>query len=440
MADDLYKLTASRALGLIRSGEISSEALVRSCLSRIEDLEPNVGAWEYLDPGLAIDRSRARDALAAQSGTAAPLHGIPVAIKDICDTADMPTCYGSRAHLRHQPSIDAACVAHTRAAGGVVLGKTVTTEFAGRYAGKTANPHDIRRTPGGSSSGSAAAVAAEMVPLAIGTQTGGSVIRPAAYCGVFGYKPTFGHISFEGIHHGAETFDTVGCMARSIEDIKLFRSVLLGFPGTAAPPATPSASPTPIAASPLRIGYCRTPKWTEADPAVRDLLDGAAARLSSSGAIVEELVLPGEFEALYDLTADLFAVEYSRSIAAECLQRPENISAAAMAMVKAAAAISPEAYIEGLAAIDRLRLAINAVLAPYDVILTPSTGSEAPLGHQSTGPVMFTIIWQALSLPSLTMPVFKGPAGMPVGIQLVGARHKDAQMLGHAERIWQQLA
>lgn len=431
MAGELHRLTATEAFALMQKGAISSEDLVRSCLSRIEEREPNVGAWEYLDPGLAIRQARVRDGLAAQAGVRDPLHGIPIGIKDICDTADMPTCYGSRARLQNQPAVDATCVAHLRAAGGVVLGKTVTTEFAGRYPGKTSNPHDVRRTPGGSSSGSAAAVADGMIPLAIGTQTGGSVIRPAAYCGVFGYKPSFGHVSFEGVHHGAETFDTVGCFARSIDDIKLCRASLMGF----VKPEASSQAPD----RPLRIGYCRTPKWMEADAGVRDLLDGAAARLSSAGASVVELVLPDEFEVLYELTANLFAVEYCRSVTPERLQQPDNLSSAVMAMVHTAEGITPEAYIDGLERLDALRSDINAVLAPYDAILTPSTGSEAPLGHESTGPVTFTIVWQALSLPSLTMPAFKGPADMPVGVQLVGKRHKDRDLLGYADWVWQQL-
>lgn len=428
MVNELHRLTATEALALMRKGEISSEALTRACLARIEEREPNVGAWEYLDPGLAIRQARACDALAPESGNL--LHGIPVGIKDIFDTGDMPTCYGSRARLQHQPAIDATSVAHLRASGGVILGKTVTTEFAGRYAGKTSNPHDTQRTPGGSSSGSAAAVADFMVPLAIGTQTGGSVIRPAAYCGVFGYKPSFGHISFEGVHHGAETFDTVGCMARSIDDIKLCRSSLMGFIKTEKQP--------PKLNRPLRIGYCRTSKWMEADAAVRELMDGAAARLSSAGAIVSELVLPDMFDVLYELTGNLFAVEYCRAVTPERMQKPENLSSAVMAMIRTAEGISPEMYIEGLEQVDELRHAINAVLAPYDVILTPSTGSEAPLGHESTGPVTFTIVWQALSLPSLTMPAFKGPASMPVGVQLVGRRHKDRDLLECAEWVWQQ--
>jgi Asp-tRNA(Asn)/Glu-tRNA(Gln) amidotransferase A subunit family amidase len=431
MIDDLYRLTATEARALLRKGSITSEALVRSCLSRIEAREPDVAAWEYLNPALAIQQAQARDRLPVDARGATPLHGIPVGIKDICDTADMPTCYGSRAHLGHQPAIDAVCVAHTRAAGGVIMGKTVSTEFAGRYPGKTSNPHDPRRTPGGSSSGSAAAVADFMVPLAIGSQTGGSVLRPASFCGVFGYKPTFGHLSFEGIHHGAESFDTLGCMARSLDDIRLYRNVLMGF---AMPPAAP-----PAIARPLRIGFCRTSKWSEAEASTRVLLEGAASRLASAGAAVSEFALPAEFDELYDLTAKLFAVEYGRAVTPELLQSPENLSSAVMAMIRNASSVSPEAYMAGLARVDALRVAANAVLEPYDLVLTPSAGGEAPMGHESTGPVTFTIIWQALSLPSLTLPAFKGPNGLPVGVQLVGQRHKDVELLAMADWVWNEL-
>ncbi len=354
-----------------------------------------------------------------------------MAVKDICDTADMPTAYGSRARLGHQPAIDATCVAHTRAAGGVIMGKTVTTEFAGRYPGVTSNPHDPRRTPGGSSSGSAAAVADFMVPLAIGTQTGGSVVRPAAYCGVFGYKPTFGHLGFGGLHHGAESFDTLGCMARSIDDIKLFRSVLMGF---SAPPAA-----SPAVGKSLKVGFCKTSKWDDADESTRVLLEGAASSLASAGAAVGELVLPAEFDELYDLAAKLFAVEYARSVVPEFLQSPENMSSAVMTMINDARRISPETYMEGLARVDALRIAANAVMDQYDVVLTPSAGGEAPMTHDSTGPVTFTIVWQVLGLPSLTMPAYKGPNGLPVGVQLVGKRHKDSGMLAAADWVWREL-
>lgn len=430
MVDALHKLSATEARALLQKREISSEDLVRSCLEHIERREPDVAAWEYLDPGLAIGQARARDQAAQAGGAGGLLDGIPVGIKDICDTADMPTAYGSRARLGHRPAIDAVCVAHTRAAGGVIMGKTVTTEFAGRYPGKTSNPHDPRRTPGGSSSGSAAAVADHMVPLAIGTQTGGSVLRPASFCGVFGYKPTFGHLSFEGIHHGAESFDTLGCMARSLDDIRLYRDVLMGFPARGrAPKAMPA----------LRIGLCRTAKWDEAEASTRTLVEGAAAKLGGSGITVDEFVLPAEFSEIYDLTAKLFAVEYARAVTPERLESPDNLSSAVMTMFKNAAAVTPEAYMQGLARIDDLRVAINPLIEPYDVILTPSAGGEAPMGHESTGPVTFTIVWQALNLPSITLPALKGPNGLPVGLQLVGKRHRDLEMLDAADSIWQRM-
>ena len=319
----------------------------------------------------------------------------------------------------------------TRGAGGVVMGKTVTTEFAGRYPGVTSNPHDPRRTPGGSSSGSAAAVADFMVPLAIGTQTGGSVLRPASYCGVFGYKPTFGHLSFEGIHHGAESFDTLGCMARSLDDIRLYRDVLMGF-------ATPAAAP-PAIGEPLKIAFCKTSKWNDAEKTTRDLLEGAASQLAKAGAAVSDLVLPAEFDEIYELAGKLFAVEYARAVTPELLQSPDNLSSAVMTMVRDAARISPATYMAGLARVDALRVAVNSVLDDYDIVLTPSAGGEAPMTHDSTGPVTFTIVWQVLSLPSLTLPACTGPNGLPVGVQLVGKRHKDVELLAMADWVWREL-
>jgi Asp-tRNA(Asn)/Glu-tRNA(Gln) amidotransferase A subunit family amidase len=428
---DLHKLTATQARSLLAKRQVSAEELVLACLARIETREPNVAAWQYLEPSLAIAQARAIDGMSAEQRARLSIAGIPVGIKDICDTADMPTAYGSRARLGHRPAIDATCVAHTRAAGGVIMGKTVSTEFAGRYPGVTANPHDPRRTPGGSSSGSAAAVADFMVPLAVGTQTGGSVVRPASYCGVFGYKPTFGHLSFEGIHHGAESFDTVGCMARSLDDIRLYRDVLMGF----ALPAAPALA----VSRPLRIGFCRTSRWDNADKSTQALIEGVASRLASNGACVDELVLPPEFDEIYDLTLKLFAVEYARAVTPELLQSPDNMSSAVMSMIEHAARITPEAYMAGLARVDELRCSVNGVIAGYDVVLTPSADGEAPMTHDSTGSTTFTIIWQILSLPSITMPACKGPNELPVGAQLVGRRHKDVEMLVAAEHVWNVL-
>lgn len=429
---DPCRLSARQGIELQRQGALTAEELARACLRRIEEREPDVAAWEYLDPASVIAQAKACDRLRREGGTIGSLHGIPVGIKDICDTADMPTNYGSRIYAGHRPAMDAVCVAHTREAGGIVMGKTVSTEFAGRYAGKTSNPHDARRTPGGSSSGSAAAVADFMVPLAIGTQTGGSVIRPAAYCGVFGFKPTFGHLSFEGVHHGAETFDTLGCMARTLDDVRLYHGVLLGL-------QAPVSSST-VRTKPLRVAFCRTFRWEEAEAACREHLERAASTLADAGVAVMELSLPAAFGELYDLTARLFAVEFSRAVAPERRRSRENMSSALLAMVDQAASIAPEDHIGALSRLDDLKVSIRSILNDVDVVLTPSTGGEAPLGHQSTGPVTFTILWQALGLPCLTMPAFSGPNGLPIGVQLVGKYHGDLELLEIAQSIWTSLA
>jgi amidase len=431
-AGDVCRLSASEAVRLQRRGAISAEELVRACLRRIEEREPAVAAWEYLDPALAIAQARACDRLRRDGGEGGPLHGVPVGIKDICDTADMPTTYGSRAHLGHRPTIDAVCVTQTREAGGIVMGKTVTTEFAGRYPGKTSNPHDCRRTPGGSSSGSAAAVADFMVPLAIGTQTGGSVVRPASYCGVFGFKPTFGHLSFEGVHHGAETFDTLGIMARTLDDIGLYHAVLLGLK---SPLASPAGSTTPP-----RIGFCRTFRWGDIESSNQAAIAGAASTLASCGATVSELVLPDAFAEIYDLASRLFAVEYSRALAPERRQSPENLSRAMVAILDGAATVSAQEHAADLQRLDELKVLINPVLAEFDLVLTPTADGEAPMGHESTGPMTFSILWQALGLPCLTMPALTGLNGLPIGLQIVGQRHHDLGLLARADWIWRALA
>jgi Asp-tRNA(Asn)/Glu-tRNA(Gln) amidotransferase A subunit family amidase len=413
------EMTASEAARRVRSGELTSEALVRACLARIEEREGTVAAWEYLNPAQAVAKARACDRMTERGA----LHGVPVGFKDICDTADMPTGYGSRAHQGHRPAIDATCVALTRSAGGVVLGKIVSTEFAGRYAGKTANPHDPLRTPGGSSSGSAAAVADFMVPLATATQTGGSVIRPAAYCGVFALKATFGHLSFEGIRHGAEAFDTLGCMARSVEDLALYRAVLMGVKPEPLP--KPPGSP--------RIGFCRTFRWEEADEATRRSLEGAAERLGGSGAAVSELNLPPHFAELYDLAWTIMNFEYARNVAPEWREQPDNVSSAMRKMIEASDGISPARYVAALEQVDRLRAEIQEIASGYDAILTPSAIGEAHVGLGDTGPVTFNVIWNALGMPCVTVPAFKGPNGMPIGVQLVAARHRDEALLAVAQ-------
>src|SRR5688572_24190101 len=270
MSVALNELTASEIVAAVRSGESTCEAVARSCLERIAAREPAVQAWQFLDSDLVMAQARALDKDAKRGA----LTGVPIGVKDIIDTADMPTEYGSPIYRGHRPRSDAACVALARRAGGVVMGKTVTTEFANRFPGKTRNPFDPGRTPGGSSSGSAAAVADGMVPLAIGTQTTASTLRPASYCGVFGYRPTYGDLRCVGVKEAAGFLDTLGLLARSVEDIALYRDVLTG--------GDPQAIPDQ--ARPPRIGFCRTVFWSRVEPGTRKLLEDAAKKLSGAGA------------------------------------------------------------------------------------------------------------------------------------------------------------
>ncbi|HEV8680968.1 MAG TPA: amidase, partial [Stellaceae bacterium] len=282
---DALALSARDAAQEIAAGRLSAEALVTACLDRIAACEPVVGAWHHLDPNAALAAARRCDG-SAPSG---PLHGVPIAVKDLIDTADMPTGYGSTIYEGHRPSADAACVALARAAGAIVLGKTVTTEFACFTAGKTANPHNPAHTPGGSSSGSAAAVADFMVPLAFGTQTAGSIIRPAAYCGVVGYKPSFGMIPRAGVKPLADSLDTVGTMARNVADAAFFAAILGGRP-VLRHLAMPEAPP--------RFGFYRTPMWEAAEPSTAAALDHTREVLRHAGASVAEIAVPPEHRGL----------------------------------------------------------------------------------------------------------------------------------------------
>src|SRR3954452_1681416 len=282
---DPLSLSAHQAAREIAAGRLRAEALVSACLERIAAREPIVGAWHYLDPEAALDAARRCD----RSAPSGPLHGVPIAVKDLIDTADMPTGYGSAIYAGHRPATDAACVALARAAGAIVLGKTVTTEFACFTPGKTANPRHPAHTPGGSSSGSAAAVADAMAPLAFGTQTAGSVIRPAAFCGIVGYKPSFGTIPRAGVKMLCDSLDTVGTMARSVADAAFFAGIVAGRPEL-RDIALPEAPP--------RFGLYRTPMWDEAGPEVATALDHARAALERAGARVEEIAVPEQHRRL----------------------------------------------------------------------------------------------------------------------------------------------
>ena len=413
--NDLCRLSASEAVERINRGEVTSEELVRACLERIEEREPEVEAWVHLDAEYSLAQARERDG-ASNRG---PLHGLPFAVKDIMDTADMPTAYGSPIWEGFRPRADAACVALTRAAGGVLLGKTVTAEFASRHPGKTRNPHDPAHTPGGSSSGSAAAVADFMAFMAFGTQTLGSVIRPASFCGCVAYKPTYGEISTEGVKENTGSFDTVGLFGRAVEDLPLFRAAVTGEPVRPL---------DPVSVRGLRVGLCRTPLWDRAQDYTKALVEGAAAELAKAGAAVSDIDLGGPFADFEAMGRRLSDYEISRALTWERTHHFELLSEYQQGKMKDWPVISYEEYREAERVMVACRAHLDEAAKGLDVLLTPSATGEAPEGLDSTGDTSFNILATWTHVPCVTLPVFKGPSGLPVGLQLVGHRCQDHRL------------
>ena len=420
-----HTLNAWEAAEAIAAGSLTSEALVRDCLQRIEERDPAIAAWTHLDPQQALAQARDRDR-APGSG---PLHGVPVGIKDIIDTADMPTTYGSPIYADNQTAWDAACVALLRQAGAVIMGKTVSTEFAMYEPGKTANPHNPAHTPGGSSSGSAAAVASEMVPLALGSQTAGSIVRPASFCGVVGYKPTHSDFSLGGIKLLSQTLDTLGGFARCVQDLALLRAVLMGSPPQLTTPAEPP-----------RIGLCRTPQWPQATPATQEAVETAARRFADAGAQVEEVTLPAEFDGLVEAQTTVQIFEGVRCCAYELTQRRDELSASTQKLLGPGENLSYAEYRSALQLAASCRATLPAVFADHDVLLVPSAAGEAPAGLGATGNPLFNRMWTLLHTPVISLPGLSGPQGLPVGVQAVGALGADDHLLAAAAWMHPRLA
>jgi Asp-tRNA(Asn)/Glu-tRNA(Gln) amidotransferase A subunit family amidase len=421
----LNQLSATEIAQGVAAGKFTAEAVVRDCLARIEAREPAVQAWASVDPELALKQARALD----RGLTRGPLHGVPIGVKDVIDTADLPTEMGSPIYRGHQPARDAACVAVVRAAGAVILGKTVTAEFAGMFPGPTTNPLDPARTPGGSSSGSAAAVADHMVPAAFGTQTGGSVLRPASYCGVVGYKPTFNLINRAGIKFAAESLDTVGLLARTIDDVELVTAALVG-----KSPAYRACDAAP------RLGFCRTPLWETAQPETMQAVEDAASRLAAAGASVREIKLPEEFARLFHASRETINnYERSKSMAADWARDGACISKVLGDRIKLGMAMKHEDYIAALKLGEHCRAVMDGVFADYDAIIAPSVKGEAPLGLAHTGDPAFQQFWTVLYVPSITLPTHRGPNGLPVGLQVVAPRYEDDRLFACARWIFERL-
>lgn len=413
--ESLERLTAREAARRIAAGELTSEALVAACLARIAARESDVGAWIHLDPAAALAQARAADTAPARG----PLHGVPVGIKDLIDTADMPTAHGSPIYEGNRPAADAAPVALLREAGAVILGKTVTTEFAAVTPGKTKNPRNLAHTPGGSSSGSAAAVADDMVPAALGTQTVGSTIRPASYCGAVGFKPTYQALSIAGVKPQAESLDTLGIITRSVDDARLLHAVLSAGP-------VPAAAPAPE--TPPRLAFCRTAHWAKAEPATIAAMEAAQRKLRAAGAWIEEVELAPRFAEALDAQWLILRFEFARALSFERTQRRDQLSDRLRALVDDGIKIAPADHAAALALAHACRAEIAGVFERFDAILTPAAGGEAPEGLFGPSDMLFQRLWTLLHLPAITLPGMTGPRGLPVGTQLVGPHGGDAKL------------
>ena len=444
-------LSAREAARAIAEQQLTAKVLVSSYLERIAARENIVGAWQYLDPDRALAEADQRDSEAPRG----PLHGIPIAVKDLIDTFDMPTAYGSPIYRGHQPAADAACVALARAAGAIVLGKTVTTEFATFTPGKTANPHNPTHTPGGSSSGSAAAVADGMVPLGFGTQTAGSVIRPASFCGCVGYKPSFGLINRAGVKPLADSLDTVGVYARNVEDAAFFVSVLSERPALrpsrlgalrVAGSGIPFLAERPVlhrlASSPTapRFGLYRTPMWEEAEPATWAALDTARAALERAGAAVRDVAVDPQHQGLTEAQDKIMGFETCRALADERIRHSAQLSPRLAQLLDAGMAVGADEYDAARMAAAAARAGLAGFFGDCDAILTPAAPGEAPAGLGYTGNPVFNRMWTLLGAPCVTVAALWGVTGLPTAVQLVGRIGDDARLLACAVFLERALA
>jgi Asp-tRNA(Asn)/Glu-tRNA(Gln) amidotransferase A subunit family amidase len=423
--------SAVAAAQQIREGRLTAVELTEASLKRIEAREAEVQAWAFLDPEHALKQARALDEHRKRGRPLGALHGVPVGVKDIVDTADMPTENGTVLHAGRRPRADATLVSLLRAAGAIILGKTVTTELAVYTPGKTRNPHDLEHTPGGSSSGSAAAVADGMVPLAIGTQTNGSVIRPASYCGVYGYKPSHGLIPRTGVLAQSPPLDTVGVMAAGLEDLAFLAEPLMAFDAK-DPASRPRAWPMLLEVLreappvPPRLAFVRSPVWEQAD---EDTRAGFAELAELLGERIEDVELSSTFGEAIELHRTIMEADLAKSFAREYERGREQLSARLCEMIERGQEVRAVDYNRAVERISALNAALAEVFESYDAILTPAVTGEAPQGLESTGSPVFCTTWTLCGVPAVTLPLLTGASGLPIGVQLVGEKGDDARLL-----------
>jgi len=421
----LNELTATQAMVLLNQREIKAEDLVIACLERIAERDDDIHAFAHLDAVNALAQARALDAGPVRG----PLHGLPLGVKDIFDTTDLPTSYGSALYAHYRPVADAATVALCREAGAVIMGKTVTTEFAYFAPGPTVNPHNPLHTPGGSSSGSAAAVADRMVPLALGTQTAGSIIRPAAFCGVVGYKPSLGRVPGAGVKSLSPSMDVIGSFGRSVRDAALLGAVLTGDLRLLQEQA-PGA---------LRIGLFRSPWGMDADADTQAAWAEATRVLAAHSDACQDVAMPQAFDELVQLQKDVMSFEMARSLSFERLRHRDALSPQLQSLLDTGMAISGLTHAANLQRTAEWRLRTDSLFERHDVLLTPSTIGEAPKGLAATGDPLFCRSWSLLGLPAVHLPFATGHQGLPVGLQLVGRHGDDHRLLAAAHWIHERL-
>jgi Asp-tRNA(Asn)/Glu-tRNA(Gln) amidotransferase A subunit family amidase len=429
-----YLLGACDARAAIDQGLLTSQELVAACFTRIDELEDSIEAWAHLDRETAMQQARDADAFRSRGLATGPLHGLPVGIKDIIDTADYPTENGTVLHQGRRPDQDATLVSLLKEAGAIILGKTVSTELAVFSPGKTRNPHNPEHTPGGSSSGSAAAVSTAMIALSVGTQTNGSIIRPASYCGVYGFKPSFARISRHGVLKQSPPLDTVGVFARSLDDLALIADVLMRFDAqdAAMTPTAPPCIATVMAQevpADQHFAFVRSPVWDQVEQVTKDglreLVDAINEKCEKT---VDVLDLPGPFVELHEDHRKVMEADLAQSFADEYQRGKADLSAVLTEMIERGQQVAQDEYDDAVARIEDYSALLEEIFDEYDAILTPATPGPAPSGLDATGSPVMNTIWTFCGTPAINVPLLQSPEGLPIGVQMVGARNDDARL------------
>jgi len=413
------ELTVAESAIALASGRITSEALVNDCLKRIKLRDSETQAWTCIDNKYALNQARELD----QSVRLSPLHGIPVAIKDLIDTADLTTSYGSPIYAQHQPGVDAACVIALKKAGAVILGKTVTTEFAYYAPGPTRNPHNLQHTPGGSSSGSAAAVADFHVPFALGTQTVGSMIRPGSFNGIVALKPSFATLPYSGTKSLSPSLDTLGIFSRTIGDQRIILTAL-----------APHLHISDSTAKP-KLAICKTPFWQDASPEMQATFIEYAEKINTAGYDCEEYELGPDFALLAEAQFDIMASEAARCLAGEIRQKPDKIARQTIELIERGHNITPQREAECRHLLARCQYKLKQLMTEFDFFVAPASTGEAPFGIEATGDPVFNRIWTFLGVPCLTFPIAKGANNLPLGIQLIAPLYEDHALIDFADKL-----